>query len=173
MSLIGLTCKLNSKISGALSKAPAFIYRGAFEIKDTKNNLLSRVTFKETKGQSAIGSFFKKKAPEITNLLTIEISKNLYGQETPLISGHGNWIRFVSFENEILWKIGDGVSEFEYQKNGEGLPSASANRPELALIEQKKFKEADMIVEKVEATEAKDESMRKKTQKSIRNMKKV
>ena len=171
MSSTGLMCRLISKITGALSKAPAFIYRGEFTIKDLKNNLLSRVTFKETKGQSKIGSFFKKKEPEVTNLFTVEISKNVYGKETPLISGSGNWVRFVSFEDKILWKIGDAVSEFMYQEGGEGLPSASANRPELKLIEEKKFVDADKIVESVEAQEAKDEWNRKKTLKSMKNIK--
>ena len=160
----GQTCSLTRKIQGTLTKQPAYIYREGFEVKDLKNNYTAKVNFIETKSQSRFGGFFggKKEDKRPRNQIEIKIVKVHGGNEVPLMIGSGNWVRYVQFAEEYTWKYTDKFEVFKPESGPNVLPSSSINRKELGLIAEKKYTEADKIVEKVEAQELKDEKNRKK-----------
>lgn len=161
-------CALSSKIQGTLSTQPAFLYRGEFEVKDLKNKFSAKVNFIETKAKSALGGFFGKKEDKAPrNQVEIKIVKVKDGVEMPLLLGSGNYLRAVQFEGQTIWTVHDKVQEFASEDALGSLPSSSARRVELGLIVQKRFEEADKIVEKRETAELNDEKARKKTAKEL------
>jgi len=162
--LFGLTRKLNRKIQGTLSKQPAFIYRDSFEVKDLKNNFKAKINFVETKAKSKLGGIFggNKKDDAPRNQVKIEIVKVAGTNEVPIMIGSGNYLRYVQFNEEYTWKYTDPVKEFVSESGPKVLPSSSIFRKEIQLIAEKKYTDADKIVEVVEAQEIKDEKSRKK-----------
>ena len=146
-----------------LSKQPAFIYRGEFQVKDLKNNYVAKVKFNETKAESKIGGFFGKKDDKTPrNTVDIQIVKVAGGNEVPLSVGQGNYIRCVHFEGKPFWTYTDVTEEFVSEAPATALPSSSIFRKEIGLINEKKFPEADKLVEGLENLELADEKNRKK-----------
>lgn len=164
----GLLCILISKIQGLLSKQPAFIYRDHFEVKDLKNNFAAKITFTETKAKSKLGIFGGKKDDKVPrNQVEIKIYKVHGNNEVPLMIGSGNYLRYVQFDEEVTWKYTDQIQEFISETGPLVLPSSSITRKELVLISEKKYTDADKIVEALEAQELYDEKNRKKFAKLV------
>lgn len=164
----GLMCILSRKIQGMLSSQPAFIYRGEFQVKDVKNNYVAKVNFVKTKSPSKLGGLFgKKDDKEPRNIVNINIVKVAGGNEVPLGVGIGNYLRCVHFENKLYWSHLDAVEEFVNETNATALPSSSVFRKEIVLIDDKKYAEADKIVEGIEDRELAAEKSRKKFAKML------
>jgi len=137
-------------------------------VKDLKNNFTAKVNFIETKAKSALGFLGGKKDDKVPrNQVEIKIVKTHNNVEVPLMIGSGNYLRYVQFEGQYTWKYTDKVTEFVSESRATALPSSSVFRREIDLIVEKKYAEADKIVEGVEAEELKDEKNRNKFSKEM------
>lgn len=79
---------------------------------------------------------------------------------------------YVKWDNEIYWRFTDTPLQVTALEDKFVLPSSSTRRPEIPLISERKFKEADKIVEAVEKQEDKDHKNRETQRKKVEKAKK-
>lgn len=83
-----------------------------------------------------------------------------------------NYMTYVKWDDEIYWRFTDAPLEVVQVTDRFILPSSSTKRPEIPLIVERKFKEADKIVENVEKQEDKDHKNRENQKKKVEKAKK-
>lgn len=96
--------------------------------------------------ESGFSKYFSKtqtQEPLEFNRVDIRIIKKDLGKETELAQGTGNWTRFVQFDGKIYWQQNQPLPQLIPESMETALPSSSLRRPELALIAEKRFSEAD------------------------------
>ena len=69
---------------------------------------------------------------------------------------------YVKWGDQVYWRHTDEPLSVEQNKKYPALQSSSSKRPEIELITQRSFKQADKIIEDVEKQEDKDYANRKK-----------
>ena len=79
---------------------------------------------------------------------------------------------YVKWDNEIYWRFTDEPLKVTAIEDRFVLPSSSSQRPEIPLIVERKFKEADKIIEKVEKQEDSDHKKRENQKKKVEKAKK-
>ena len=67
---------------------------------------------------------------------------------------------YVKWDNELYWRFTDSSLEVNPIEDKFILPSSSLKRQEIPLISERKFKEADKIINILEKQEDKDHKMR-------------
>lgn len=143
-----------------LSKEPKFHYTGKIAVRDAKNRLTARVTFADSHTAAELKACWGKKPGP--NDVRVQIVKTLEDQEFSLLEGRGNWARYLQFEDKLYWRVGDPVDTFIEDGEERSLPSAAHHRKELQLIAQKRYSDADKILESLELSENKDALLRRK-----------
>jgi hypothetical protein len=83
-----------------------------------------------------------------------------------------NYMTYVKWDDELYWRFTDAPLEVIPMEDKLLLPSSSSKRPEIPLISERKFKEADKIVEAVEKQEDKDHKNRENQKKKVAKAKK-
>jgi len=79
---------------------------------------------------------------------------------------------YVKWDNEIYWRFTDEPLTVNKIEGRFVLPSSSLKRPEIELITERKFKEADKIIEQVEKQEDSDHKKRENQRKKVEKAKK-
>ena len=79
---------------------------------------------------------------------------------------------YVKWDNEIYWRFTDESLNVVAIEDGFILPSSSTKRKEIPLISERKFKEADKIINELEKQEDRDHSKRTAEKKRIEKAKK-
>lgn len=128
-------------------------------LRDAKNRLTSRVTFCDA--QSAAGLKARWGGKPGANEVRAEVFKTVEGEELPLLEGRGNWARYFQFEDRLYWRVSDRAEMFVEEPAERCLPSSAYERRELRLIQQKRYAEADRLMEALELAEHKDEQLRR------------
>lgn len=120
-------------------------------IQDTKKAIVAKVDFVKNHAPSSISKFFGKSSqvPIEYNKVEIKIFKKELGKEIMLGEGTGNWTRFVQFDMKIYWQQNQPVQTLTPEPFELSLPSSSLRRPELKLIDEKKYAEADKSTNKI------------------------
>lgn len=149
----------NVKITALPSREPKYHFRGRVMLRDVRNRLAARITFADSRTAGELKACWGERPGP--NDLRVEILKVLEGQEFPLLEGRGNWARYMQFENSLYWRVGDPVNTFAEEPIGGSLPSSALRRGEIELIRQKRYGEADKILEALEASELRDAALRR------------
>lgn len=143
MNLIGHKCNIISRFDGILS-SPVYRFVETMTFHDTSRALVAKVEFLREQEKSMMGKMFGGKAPTPEfNKVVININKREPGKEVLVATGGGNWCRYITFDNKLYWQWRDPVPTVQFEPEGKPLASSSVRRPELALISQKKYQEAD------------------------------
>ena len=79
---------------------------------------------------------------------------------------------YVKWGDDLYWRHTDKPLEVSALINKPVLPSSSSKRPEIPFIIDRKFKEADKIIEKTEKQEDVDHAKREKERKKVAKAKK-
>lgn len=148
------------KITALLSREPKFHYTGSVIIRDARNRLASRITFCDSASASELRACWGEKPG--ANDVRVEIVKTVEDDEFPLVEGRGNWARYLQFEEKLYWRVSDRAEPFSEESVERALPSAALHRKELKLIAQKKYGEADKLMEALEGAEHKDAQLRRR-----------
>lgn len=150
-------------ISDLLSGDPHYHFSGKISLKNAKNKLVSRIEFIEDKKKG----WFGKESQEPRNQIKVGIFKQVETSEIPVVEGAGMWTRYLEFEGQTYWRHTDPVDLFvdERLEEPSTLPSSSLHRKELGLIAERKFADADKIIENVELLEDRDAANRLKKKK--------
>lgn len=152
--------------------------KGVINIEDKVNKVFSRVVFTEKKFFKMPKiklNFWSKEEKKVEkkkdqNEFLIKIFKRVMKEKVVFVNGGGNFARYVRFGEEktenIYWshQLNNDASKFEYEKKDEDfnmLPTSSVRREELKLVEEKKFKEADDAIDKLEEEFFNDEKKKK------------
>ena len=147
-----------------LSKSPTFYFQGKFSLLDFKNKLEARVEIAEKEKKGWFGGS-KQPASAENNAFQVNIFKKVEKTEIPVMTGAGNWTRYIQFEGKLYWVWSDELELFQFEDLETSLPSSSLRRKEIKLIEEKKYDQADKLVEAIEYKEDKDAALRKKPKK--------
>lgn len=108
----------------------------------------------------AEGFFMKKKEKGFEPCkVRVLIYKLLDGEKMEVDSGNGIYSRYLKFGKLVYFRKSDPSPKMSAAENL--LPSESLIRPEIEFIKEKKFSEADKILEGIENQEYEDQKKRK------------
>lgn len=77
-----------------------------------------------------------------------------------------NYLTYARWNTKLYWRHTDECMKASPIENRFVLPSSSTKRTEIPLIAERKFKEADKIIEKLEKEEDRDHKNREKQRKA-------